>query len=127
MRLFLWCLRHKTALAQVRRAEEWINAHLGEVISVDEVATATGVGVRSLQLNFKSVHGCSPNRFITARRLEAARQKLLSASQGVTVTSIATDLGFFELGRFAERYRQRFGEAPSTTLARRLGKLIHSD
>lgn len=104
--------------AQVRRAEEWIDAHLADVIGIDEVATATGIGVRSLQLSFRRVHGCSPHEFITKRRLEAARQKLLVATPEATVTAIATDLGFFELGRFAERYRQHFGETPSTTLAR---------
>jgi hypothetical protein len=38
------------------------------------------------------------------------------------VTGIATEFGFFELGRFAVRYRERFGEKPSETLARRLGQ-----
>jgi hypothetical protein len=35
-----------------------------------------------------------------------------------TVTDIATRFGFFELGRFPVRYRQRFDEKPSETLAR---------
>lgn len=33
----------------VRRAEEWIDAHLTEIIGVEDVAAALGVGVRSLQ------------------------------------------------------------------------------
>jgi transcriptional regulator GlxA family with amidase domain len=105
--------------AQVRRAEHWIDSHLSDVIGVDEVAMATGVGIRSLQLSFKRVHGCSPHEFIIKRRLEAARQNLLAATPETTVTSIATNLGFFELGRFAERYRKHFAETPSATLARR--------
>lgn len=34
------------------------------------------------------------------------------------VSRIAMDIGFFELGRFAARYREHFGETPSATLAR---------
>jgi AraC-like DNA-binding protein len=104
--------------AQVRRAEEWIDAHLTEVIGIDEVAAAAGIGVRSLQLGFRRAHGCSPQEFIIRRRLDSARHMLLEAGSDATVTAIAMTLGFFELGRFAQRYRQHFGETPSMTLAR---------
>jgi AraC-like DNA-binding protein len=105
--------------AQVRRAEEWIDANLTEPIGVEDVATALGVGVRSLQMSFKRVRGMSPREVIMGRRLEIARHMLLGAEQNATVTAVATSLGFFELGRFAQRYRQRFGEAPSMTLTTR--------
>ena len=105
----------------VRRAEEWIDAHLTEIIGVEDVATALGVGVRSLQVSFQRVRGCSPLESIRQRRLEHTRKALLQAEPGATVTTIATQFGFFELGRFSKRYRKSFGEAPSETLARRLG------
>jgi hypothetical protein len=35
-----------------------------------------------------------------------------------TVTDIATEFGFWELGRFSVEYRALFGEAPSVTLHR---------
>lgn len=105
--------------AQVERAEAWIDAHLGDPIGVDEVAAATGVGIRSLQLSFRRVHDCTPREFITRRRLEVAHRMLLAADQASTVTAIALQLGFFELGRFSQRYREHFGESPSATLSRR--------
>ena len=104
--------------AQVRIAQEWIDVNLTETISVEEVAAATGVGIRSLQKSFKRVLGCSPQEFITRRRLESARRMLLTAGGEATVTAIAMTLGFFELGRFSQRYRRHFGETPSMTLAR---------
>ena len=104
----------------VRRAEEWIDAHLTEIIGVEDVAAALGVGVRSLQVSFQRVRGYSPLESIRRRRLEHTRKALLQAEPGATVTTIATQFGFFELGRFSKRYRKTFGEAPSETLARRL-------
>jgi AraC-like DNA-binding protein len=105
--------------AQVRKAQDWIDANLTEPIGVEDVATAIGVGARSLQISFRRVLGCTPHEFITLRRLELARQMLMSESAEQTVTAIATKLGFFELGRFSQRYRQHFGESPSETLGRR--------
>jgi AraC-like DNA-binding protein len=58
----------------------------------------------------------SPKQSILAERLEGAHRALCDASARLTVTGVATDFGFHELGRFAGIYRQAFGEAPSDTL-----------
>jgi AraC-like DNA-binding protein len=105
----------------VQRAEAWIEANLSEPIGVHEMASAIGVRVRSLQLTFRRLRGCSPSEAITQRRLEAVRRSLQYADGAATVTQIATDMGFYELGRFSRRYRVHFGESPSTTLARCAG------
>jgi AraC-like DNA-binding protein len=107
--------------AHVRRAEAWIDANLAEPIGVHEMASAVGTGARSLQLTFRRLRGCTPSEAITQRRLEAARRLLLHADGDATVTQIATDMGFYELSRFSRRYREHFGERPSTTLARCTG------
>jgi len=103
---------------QVARAEAWIDMHLTEPISVEDVASALGVCTRTLRLAFRSVRGCSPLRAIHIRRLDRVRAALGAAKPGATVTDIATGFGFFELGRFSVRYRKRFDEKPSETLAR---------
>jgi AraC-like DNA-binding protein len=54
---------------------------------------------------------------ITSQRLQAVRQALgARGAARTTVTAIAMDYGFFELGRFAGQYKAAFGESPSQTL-----------
>lgn len=107
-------------VAQVRKAEEWIDANLANAIGVEDIAAAIGVSPRALQTAFRRVRGYSPTNAVFRRRLERSRAALIAANPNDTVTKIATDLGFFELGRFAVRYRREFGEKPSETLARSL-------
>jgi AraC-like DNA-binding protein len=60
-----------------------------------------------------------PIHYLALRRMHLARRALLRAdSSTATVTKIATDYGFWELGRFAVAYRALFGEPPSVTLKR---------
>ena len=60
-----------------------------------------------------------PIRYLWLRRMHLTRRALLQASPPTaTVTAIATDHGFWELGRFASEYRALFGETPVTSLRR---------
>jgi AraC-like DNA-binding protein len=61
-----------------------------------------------------------PIRYLNLRRMHLVRRALLhSGPSTATVTQIATDHGFWELGRFSVAYRALFGEMPSATLRRR--------
>jgi transcriptional regulator GlxA family with amidase domain len=86
------------------------------------LSAMSAYGMKRLQ-TFKRVRGYSPAHLLLRRRLEQARDTLGAAGPDTTVTDVATGLGFFELGRFATRYRERFGERPSETLARSLGRV----
>jgi AraC-like DNA-binding protein len=62
----------------------------------------------------------SPKRYLWLRRMHLTQRALRNADPEMTsVTEIATNYGFWELGRFSVTYRQLFGESPSITLRRR--------
>jgi len=66
----------------------------------------------------------SPMRYLWLRRMYLAHRALRTADVAVaTVTEIATNYGFWELGRFSVAYRSLFGEAPSASLRRPPGDL----
>jgi AraC-like DNA-binding protein len=101
---------------QVRRAEEYIEAHWQEPLSIRTLAHATSTSARSLFFHFRESRGKTPMEFVKEVRLSHARRLL---SEGNTsVTEIALTCGFGNLGHFAKDYLQRFGERPSETLKR---------
>jgi transcriptional regulator GlxA family with amidase domain len=107
------------ALRRVRMAEEIMRVRSAEPLAMHEVAQTLGIGLRSLQLAFRSVRGEEPRATLTRIRLDAARARLLAADPGDNVTAIALDCGFTHLSRFAAAYRRAFGERPGETLSRR--------
>jgi len=115
-------VRHSTqAIASRRqvvdRAEALLRSRVGVVVSIAQLCQVAGVSERSLRNAFYDVRGMSPKRWAVRARLAEVRRALGDAhgSRGA-VTSIATEYGFFELGRFATTYKSVFGETPSETL-----------
>lgn len=107
---------------RVRRIEDWIDAHVGEPIGIEDLARVGGVSVRSVQVSFRRLRACSPMRVVLRKRLQAAHVMLNRPRPGTTVTQVATACGFFNFGRFSHQYREMFGEAPSRALARGLAR-----
>ena len=111
-------------LEVVAKAQTVLQQVADEPISIAALSEAVGVSERTLRNAFTDVYRQSPKRYLVTQRLLAVRQALCSAATpGATVTGIATAHGFFELGRFALRYKALFGESPSQTL-RGLGRDI---
>lgn len=106
-----------TRTRAVASAEAYVRAHLDSPVPVSRLCRMVGVSERSLRNAFHDVHGVSPKRWMVAERLRSVRRALCEhATDSVTVTVVATDHGFSELGRFAATYRHAYGEKPSATL-----------
>ena len=112
------------AAVLVRRAIEIADTHRAPVL-VATLCRSLRVSPGTLERAFKSVTGVTPHAFFLRRRLNHARHVLLREDPGQKrVTDIASELGFSELGRFAVRYRQMFGESPSDTLKRSASTVV---
>jgi AraC-like DNA-binding protein len=107
--------RHHSTI--MRRFHAAIEKHHNEAVYIPAICRATNVPQRTLNVCCREALGMAPKRYLLLRRMYLARQALRRAEPATaTVTSIATSLGFFELGRFATEYRTLFGEVPSATL-----------
>jgi len=109
---------------KLRRAEEYIEAHLDSPLTMEQIARAAGTTPRSLQMAFRDFRGTTPMTFLRDRRLERAHRDLTRPGANTSVTDVATAWGFTHLGRFSQAYRARYGQSPSDTLRAALG-LLH--
>jgi transcriptional regulator GlxA family with amidase domain len=105
----------------VREVDELWERLKFKPLHVCQICSALNVPPRTLQRVFHRAVGMGPAHYLTAKRLAKARKALLAGDPAKTsVTKVACDQGFYELGRFAVIYRRMFGERPSQTLRRRL-------
>jgi transcriptional regulator GlxA family with amidase domain len=106
--------RHDTAL---NRFVEFLRANPDRPIFLAEICAAIGIAERTLRASCEEHLGIGPIRYLTLRRMHLVRRALLHSNPSkTTVTQIATEHGFWELGRFSVAYRTLFGESPSETL-----------
>jgi AraC-like DNA-binding protein len=110
----------------VEQAERLALAHIDEPLHISTLCRTLEISERTLRKAFHKIHGLPPCRRLRMLRLSEARRALLAADyRRVTVTEIATEFGFLELGRFSVEYRKVFGESPSQTLHHTLpGRMV---
>ncbi len=95
----------------------YVEAHADEPLTPRQLARVGSMSVRSLHAAFQQVLGETPMSYLRRVRLERAHAELLRGDPArVRVTDVAVRWGFCSQSRFAQQYRDRFGELPSRTL-----------
>jgi AraC-like DNA-binding protein len=108
--------RHDMIIA---RFEEFLECHPDQPLYLAEICAAIGAAERTLRVACEEHLGMAPIRFLSMRRMHLVHRALRQADPSkTTVTRIATDHGFWELGRFSVAYRVLFDESPSDSLRR---------
>jgi len=85
--------------------------------TVTELCAVCEVPRRTLNRAFQDSLGMGPATYLRRVRLNRARRALQKErTRSATVSAVALKLGFWHLGRFAEQYKELFGESPHETL-----------
>lgn len=93
--------------------DRYLNEHLTEKITVNEVARAVGCSASTLTHYLRSNCGKSFKELLEAKRMEYAA-RLLRATPGPTIAEAAAASGFRDSFYFSRRFRKYFGMSPRT-------------
>jgi AraC family transcriptional regulator len=94
----------------VDRVTEFVDADLSATITLDRMAGVAALSPFHFARTFKATTGLAPHRFVTARRLEAAKAALLTSD--ASVVRVAHAVGFSNVSHFRRVFRREFGVAP---------------
>ena len=96
---------------RLRRVVDYIEAHLGEDISLRDLAALAGLSTHHFGEAFKASTGTSPHRYLIERRILRAKELLIGAEQ--SIAEIAISVGFASHSHFTDNFRRLTGTTPS--------------
>jgi transcriptional regulator GlxA family with amidase domain len=102
---------------RVKRAVHLMEQHIGQPLSLDELAARVDMSVRQLQRLFKGQTGESPLAY--ARRLRLRTAAWLLTGSDRTVAQIAATCGFSDASHMGREFRKEYGVAPNAYRADR--------
>jgi len=95
---------------QLRRALELIHARYAEDLSLDAVASVAGLSPFHFARQFKKSVGVAPHQYLIRRRLDRARELILTTD--TDIAQIALQTGFYDQSHFAAHFKRAYGVTP---------------
>ena len=99
-----------------REVRHFLDATLGETVSLDDVNAEFEVSRRSMFRSFTEFYGTTPMAYRRHKQLLLARRMLRDERRNVTDAALSA--GFSHFGRFTQMYKAYFGELPRDTSSR---------
>ena len=93
----------------IARSIAHVSGHLGQQISIDDMASRAGMSRAVFHRKFKQVTALSPIQFVKTMRLNNAA---MSIAEGMTVIEAATQVGYVSPSQFSRDFKRRFGQSP---------------
>jgi len=96
-------------LADALRA--YLDAHPFESVTMAAAAAALDSTTTALARAFERRFGIAPHAYVTGRRLEAARERILA---GESLAAVAAAVGFYDQAHLTRRFKRFLGVTPGT-------------
>ena len=96
---------------EVRRAQEYIETHFQQRITVDQLCDQLAVGRRTFERRFKRSTSNTVTEYIQRVRVEAAKKQMESNRK--TVSEVMYDVGYSDTKAFREVFKRIAGMSPA--------------
>ena len=96
----------------LRRIRAYIDAHIGEHISLDDLARQAGISRFHFARQFRLTTGESPMGYL--RRVRIERSKSILQSRETTIAEVAATLGFSDQSHFTRTFGRLVGVSPGS-------------
>jgi transcriptional regulator GlxA family with amidase domain len=90
----------------------WLEKHLHEQVTLDDIARRAAMSVRSLNRRFREQTGTTPLQWLLRARVR--RAQLLLETTAHSIERIATSIGFGSVTAFREHFRRVVATSPQT-------------
>lgn len=101
-------------IARMRKVRDILHNQPAESYSLAGLARTVGTNEASLKKNFKTIYGTTVFGYLTARRMEIAKN-LLHANK-LKVSAVAQEVGYKYASHFTAVFRKHFGVLPNKFL-----------
>ncbi len=104
-------LRNEKSVRRLNQAANFVFAHLGGPIRLEDVASAAGMGEAAFCRYFKRTTGRTLTQFIAELRVSEACKRLVESGD-TSIAEIAFEAGFGSLSSFNKIFREQKGMSP---------------
>lgn len=109
-------LRPQAHHRHVGRAITWIKENYNKAISIDEVASLSGMSASSLHQHFREATAMSPLQYQKQLRLQEARRLILT--RALDAATAGHSVGYDSPSQFSREYKRLFGAPPQRDIER---------
>jgi AraC family transcriptional regulator len=95
---------------QMRRLTDFVQAHLGQDLSLEALAQQTGFSPYYFARLFRMTTGASPHQFVMQQRIERAQQLLKKTD--TPLAQVALESGFANQSHLTHAFKRNFGLTP---------------
>jgi AraC family transcriptional regulator len=98
--------------ASLRRVREYVEAHLQNNLSLDQLKRETHYSCGHFLRMFRAATGMTPHQYLTERRIERAK-RILRGKENTSLIDIAARCGFSSQSHMTRVFREQTGVTPS--------------